>query len=565
MKKIFILAALVAACSSCSDFIDQDNRSNVPQADFYNTKAGYTSLINSAYSSLRTTFGGDPWLFESGTDLYASGRTAVDKIGLLGAGYDNSVSSVSDFYADCYKAIALANDAIYYGNSCQDFAEKAQYIDEARFLRAFYYLLMVQQFGDVVLITDHVSSGLPPTARTSAADVYKFIIDELTDLYGENSHLLDKATGANFGHADKRTVAHFLAKAYLTRGYESYAESSDFQNAKNYADKVIAASNGLTLPFAQLMDVDNEQDDEIIFSCIYSKESVADPINDGSKQQAHFCDYLDGQEAGHKYTSSTLTPTLRMHELFNPSINGDANDERYAGTFMTTLYNHYWDFYKEDADRSKINIFAYYPASWMCADTTAWRNADLEHRKDAYIIPMTEMGWGFNKDKSARTYNSYHSKVTDEVYGVACFRKFDDKNCTGFSMTNSMHDVYIARLAETYLVAAEAAFKMGDNGAAADYINKVRTRAKAKLISASDVTIDYILDERARELAGENVRWMDLKRTGKLKEYAIKYNPDITSEDQYKGVDGQDKILRPIPLSAIELNSALTQNPGYGK
>lgn len=564
MKKQLFLAILGASLlCGCADFIDQDNRSNVPQEEFYTTKEGFTSLINSNYSTLRNIYGGDPWLFEAGTDLYASGRVQVDKVGLLGSGYDNSLSSVSDFYSNCYLGISLANDVIYYGDKTADFSEKQQYIDEARFLRAYYYYLLVQQFGDVVLSTEHYTTSMSPTKRTSAAEVYKFIIDEFSYLAGDGSHLLAKSSGSNFGHADKRAAMHFLSKTYLTRGYESYAESSDFQNAKDWADKVIAASNGLTLPYADVMDVDNEQCDEVIFSCIYSTESVEDPSTDGCKQQAHFGGYLNGQEDKNKYTSSTLTPTLRMHEVFASS----PEDERYDATFMTVLYDQYWDYYKGEAERAKTKVHIYYPPSWLASDTTAWRAADPEHRKDAYIVPMTPTGNNYNKDKSGIEVTTYESKMTNDVYGVACFRKFDDKNSSAyFSQTCSMHDVYIARVSEAYLVAAEALIKMGRGTEALSYVNAVRTRAKAKLAAASDMTIDYILDERAREFAGENLRWMDLKRTGKLKEYAAKYNPDIRDnggESLYKGTDGNDKILRPIPLSAMELNSELTQNPGY--
>lgn len=570
MKRQVLLAILGGSLlCGCADFIDQDNRSNVPQTEFYSTKEGFTSLINSGYSTLRAMYygkdqdgkEGDPWLFEAGTDLFASGRTPVDNVGLLGDGYNNALESVSLFYNHCYQGISLANDAIYFGGQAADFSEKQQYIDEARFLRAYYYYLLVQQFGDVVLSTEHYTTSMPPTKRTAAADVYKFIIDEFTYLSGSESHLLDKASGADFGHADKRAAMHFLSKAYLTRGYESYADSKDFENAKAYADKVIAASDGLTLPFADVMDVDNEQCDEIIFSCIYSSASVADPSKDGSKQQAHYGTYLNGPEAGHKYTSSTLTPTLRMHEVFASS----PSDERYDATFMKVLYKGYWDYYKGEADREKTDVFVYYPPSWEVADTAAWRAADPEHRKNAYIVPMTEKGNNYS-DKGVKV-TTYENKMTNDVYGVACFRKFDDKNSAGtFSQTCSMHDVYIARVSEAYLVAAEALIKMNRGGEAVDYVNKVRNRAKATPATASDMTIDYILDERAREFAGENLRWMDLKRTGKLKEYTVKYNPDIRDnggESLYKGSDGNDKILRPIPLSAMELNDELTQNPGY--
>ena len=92
----------------------------------------------------------------------------------------------------------------------------------------------------------------------------------------------------------------------------------------------------------------------------------------------------------------------------------------------------------------------------------------------------------------------------------------------------------------------------------------MRTRASASLITESDASIDYILDERAREFAGEYNRWYDLKRTGKLVQYVSTYNPDVPNTSNMKGNDGNYKILRPIPQDAIGLNGVtITQNPGY--
>lgn len=124
---------------------------------------------------------------------------------------------------------------------------------------------------------------------------------------------------------------------------------------------------------------------------------------------------------------------------------------------------------------------------------------------------------------------------------------------------NSHRPIIVMRLAETYLIAAEAAFKLGQP-TAATYINAVRTRAAtpgktaAMQISAADVNIDFILDERTRELACEQVRWFDLVRTGKLIERVRKY-------DDYEAKKNiQDfHMLRPIPLSQI--NAVITGTP----
>ena len=82
-KAIYIATCLLGlSISSCSDFLEQDNRSDVPSNEFYNTKTGFNSLLNSTYSSLRSIYGGAPWVFSAGTDLFAGGKQGVDAIGL---------------------------------------------------------------------------------------------------------------------------------------------------------------------------------------------------------------------------------------------------------------------------------------------------------------------------------------------------------------------------------------------------------------------------------------------------------------------------------------------------
>ncbi len=547
MNKITIWAAALAllATTACDDFLEQDNRGNIGQPSYYTTADGFKSLSNASYSSLRTLFGGDPWLYECGTDLYANGRTSLPAgLGTYGNSLTSANAEVATFYSDYYKAISLANDVIYWGGTSSD---NARLVAEARGLRAMYYLQLVQQFGGVPLIIERNASPITEVARASAENVYAFIISEFTELSGSSSALADKSTGASFGHFDKRAAMHFLAKAYLNRGYETFGSSADFTAAKDAADKAI---NGLqlTTPFATLFNMSNEANDEIIFSVQYSIGSVESDTK-GNKQQANFGAYLDGPEKGHKYTTSTLTPTLRMHQLFASS----PADERYDGTFMQELRTSYWDFY-DAGKKNTSTVLYYYAPPWASdeASIAAWRAA-LPSHATAVVVPMTEEGPNVGGKVTA-----YTSKMREDVYGVASFRKFDDTDRKStFSQTASMHDIFLARVAETYLIAAEALIKAGKQADALTYVNAVRNRAKATPAVAADMTIDYLLDERARELAGEYHRWADLRRTGKLAEYAEKYNPDIAV-----GNVGQ-KTLRPIPQTARELNPALTQNPGY--
>jgi hypothetical protein len=123
----------------------------------------------------------------------------------------------------------------------------------------------------------------------------------------------------------------------------------------------------------------------------------------------------------------------------------------------------------------------------------------------------------------------------------------------------TFRDMYMIRLSETYFLRAEAQLLKGNAQLAADDLNVVRARAKATPVTAAQVTIDYILDERARELVFEEDRRLTLSRTGKLVERVRLHNPLNKSNIQ------DYHALFPIPASEIEANkdAVLTQNPGY--
>jgi hypothetical protein len=127
-------------------------------------------------------------------------------------------------------------------------------------------------------------------------------------------------------------------------------------------------------------------------------------------------------------------------------------------------------------------------------------------------------------------------------------------------------DQYFYRLAEAYLLRAEAYVATGKKAEAARDINVLRARAHAKECTADQMTLDYILDERLRELVCEEKRRLTLARTGKLFERITKYNPYFNAANSADGkaYDAHFDLL-PIPLSAIQANkdAKLEQNPGY--
>ena len=115
--KYLLLFAVVA--TSCSDYLDEENKSNIVADEYFTTEAGFESLINSNYASLRDIYGDEAYIFTMGTDLYTSGRGTPPALGLLNyqdltPAEGNGGEYVLNFYRDLYEAIQLANNAMYF-------------------------------------------------------------------------------------------------------------------------------------------------------------------------------------------------------------------------------------------------------------------------------------------------------------------------------------------------------------------------------------------------------------------------------------------------------------------
>jgi hypothetical protein len=231
-------------------------------------------------------------------------------------------------------------------------------------------------------------------------------------------------------------------------------------------------------------------------------------------------------------------PTLSLLNLFNEN-----DDSRYDASFQTVWY-------ATKAATVNGNVF-------NVGDTAAYATK--------YVVPPAE--------QAAKKYTIYDRA---EVYGgngipvqrrfYIPLKKFKDSTRATFNEAQSARDVFIIRLAEMYLVAAEAELNIGKLDSAAYYLNVIRTRAaipghEANMqIAPGQVTLDFILDERAREFCGEQMRWFDLKRTNKLSERIQAMNPDAAQYVQ------SYHTLRPIPqvqLDAVTNKSEFTQNAGY--
>lgn len=550
MKKIIYLLSVVSMLftTGCADFLTENNKSNAEAEKYYSTTAGYESLINACYSSLRDVYGDAAVeMYVAGTDIFKVARAGLQSQGL--GNYQSLTpadNTVKAYYTILYQSIKRCNDAIYYG---EKYKMSVTRIAEARFLRAFFYFHLVQQFGDVSLVTEVLTTPITSYERKPAEEVYKFILAEM----GSALNNLP-STAAN--RLSKRVAQHYLSLVYLTRGYESYGIAADNDSAVAYATKAINGQ-ALNLPFdgnTGIFFPGNEKNAEILFAVQYSATSLA-AVDKANPQASFYGAYLGGADGavndGMPYMNTRLKPTMRLYNL----LAADANDKRFAGTFMQELYGvvstgkcSFYSYFKKYTTLNTVEVLMYYPKPGATqADVDAWKAANPTKRNAATIKwPGTD---------------NWQKGDLDKDY--PCIKKFSDPDAP-FNTQASRRDIFLARLAECYLVRAEAYVRLNKLTEATADINVVRTRASATNITSTNATIDYILDERAREFAGEYNRWYDLKRTGKLVQLVTAYNPDVPTDANMKGADGNYKILRPIPQDALGLNTAnVKQNPGY--
>jgi hypothetical protein len=564
MKKniiLFLGLSVMLATAGCSDFLSQDNKSDVVAGNYYKSRQGYKKLMSSTYAQLRTLYGqsDDVWMYCAGTDMFWQGRDPSNAQRFLSS-YENLTplnSIVTQYYQDSYHAIQVANTAIYFNSKTESSPQLQNRLGEAKFLRALFYFNLIRQFGGVALVENRINNPVFNFHRTPADSVYTFIINQMKQSL--NLVLADNDPG----RVDKETVQFYLSLAYLTRGYKDFGSNSDFSQAAKYADKAIN-NQPLTISFKKQWYPGNDQNAGVIFSVQYNKASIQDPAEDGSIQNYFFSPYLggEGQAVGYPYRSHSLVPDKYVFNLFSQY------DSRLGATFMLKYYKPYYAFYNQHGALNSLDVKYYYVPKWAESDTTAWRAAAPSHRDSTVIVP-------FESWTSSAVRQYYHG-----LYGLTSppeppVKKFDDPTSVFSNSGSSTRDIILAHLSEAYLIAAEAYFQMGNLSKAAARINEVKRRAAKPghendmLIQPGDVTLNLILNERARELLGEYSRWYTLTRTGTLMKRDRKYNRNVQKWfhqgiNPFKGNGGNFKLLRPIPQEAIDLNhSEVQQNPAY--
>lgn len=587
MKKLVLVtlgASLLLGAGGCNNNILDENPTSVLTPAFLSTSQGIEAGVTGVYSGLRQVYGNDASTFttEAGTDQWTNGITASSGLSDYDPGQLTPVNdgSHSFIWTTCYTQINNANGVLQYSTGVQGLtpARVQQLVAETKLLRAQYYFVLVQDFGDVPLMVTFVDSPTKDITRAPMADVYTQIIKDLTDALGT---IADKP--AQPGRVTRATALHLLAKVYLTRATSSAKQATDYQLAAQYAKELIDNQSryglGLESDPATVFTEGNENGKEVIMNVQFSGDATYNRLDGftfggenvlGFQYRSRYDklpnmvrDINNGRPFARHCATHFLEDSYILRDANGNALESGATlrttDSRYAKWFTTTYYVNSPGANSGSSAAVAGDTSAWYPGR----ELSAAKLAQIAARKPVTYIVIQP------------------SQYTTEYFPT--LNKFDSRNRTSVNGFSTRPNI-IYRLAETYLVAAEAYFYMGNSAQAATYINVVRERAaatgkKAQMdITASQVNIDFILNERTRELCGEFTRWYDLKRTGQLlvRERNTSYSPalmSVTTAGFTKGgVYGSNAainikdfhVLRPIPQTEIDRTAGkITQNAGY--
>lgn len=539
MKRInYILMAILTILGlACTDKLDENIVTDVTAESHYTTAEGWEDGVNAVYERLRRYYGREEGFTVSvfGTDIYTKGadggRKAVND-------YTAALNPDESYFRNIWNWFY---EAINTGNTVIDFAERdvVQGLDEGiknvriaevRFLRAFYYFHLVQMYGDVHFTLEATVDVETEANRTPAEQIYtegiipdlEFAIANLPTVQGD------------YGRATKPAAEAILARVHLVL--------ENWDEAERLAKNVINDSDfDLVRPWGQIWNQDNELNEEVVWSVQYT----SDPFTN------------DGGSRGHLYFLAEYDKILGMER--------DIANGRPWKRFQPTPY--FLSLYKTEMDRRydegfKVVWFANnqenLPENMQLGDTAFYVVPyavpdDIQKSKPYFWVDVDPAST--DPEMSLRQINKRW---------FPSLNKFIDPERLTVQQTEGSRDFIVVRLAEMYLLVAEALMMQGKVDEGVQYINEIRRRAawegkEADMeITAGELDLDFILEERARELAGEKFRWFDLKRTGTLLARVRLHNPDASPniEDFHR--------LRPIPRDQIDRTSnEYPQNPGY--
>lgn len=541
--KIMIAVALLAAgITSCKKNLILAPNNQISSQQVFSTATGYTQAMAKVYGAYANTGNtgpfGNPDIqgVDEGTSDFFREFWNCEELPTDEAVLTYTDPGVQDLHNMVWNETNAISQGLYYRSLfqitlCNNFLQQAtpamvashgitgndavmiaNYAAEARFLRAYQYWVLMDVFGNPPFETDatKIGSGIPP--QISRKDLFNYIVGELKAI----DPLMVKPNQNQYGRADEAAVWALLARIYLNA--QVYTGTAHFDDAITYSKKVITTTGyGLIPDFTQLMLADDSLN--TIPGGGTTSEFILTVNYDATRTQG----YGGSQYLTHAATGGSI-PVSKI------GIDGG-----YAGA------------------RTTSNIIALFPAP-ATTDGSQWPNNGNPDKRAQFWYPGQNL-----------VINNLLA-FTDGI-GVVKFRNVNREGI-GSNTTFTNTDLPLFRVPEQYLIYAEAVLRGGaggDRATALGYINKLRTRAYggsiAGNITDAQLTTDFILDERGRELFWEGFRRTDLVRYGKFTSasYLWPFKGGVKS-----GTGVADYFnLFPIPASDRADNPNLKQNPGY--
>lgn len=560
MKKIKILSllSLLLFSTSCGDnFLNETPLSFLSTTNAFSTADDFNASINSLYSSVRLEFFSrsdwQPMQYLYRTDLGI--EVSVGSNPNLSSDFSATGALANNHWSQLFKIVTDANTVLSRipASSLSD-SDKTLFEAKAKFFRGLAYRTMAYLWGGVPIITKEIVAEKTDFVRATKKEVLTLVIEDLKFAAAN----LPSIALVKDGEISNLAAYHLLSEVYLA--------DAQYKNAADAATVVIDDANTdlMTQRFGARTSVtpgdvywDLFQTNNQNRKTSGNKESIwviqfeTDVQGGGSVSTAQAGSFL--MERVHV----PLFRDMRVNgvALFQWPV-GDYTGGRGVGFLQPTRYfaDSVWksDF-KNDIRNANHNFVREFVATNPASPFYG------------QVISTSNPPAGAGITYPSRVFYPYQSKATtpfNHPAGLYVNAGSSDpvmKYALKATAGGTYADQYMFRLAETYLLRAEANLGLGNKAAAATDINVVRARAKASAVTANEVTIDYILDERLRELGIEEKRMLTLMRLGKLYERVTKYNP-------FYGVNMKENYnLWAIPQSEIERNrnAKLEQNPGY--
>ena len=588
MKKIYLISMMAALLlTGCNEdkFLEEKALDFNSASNSYNTTADFDAAVTELYYLTREEF---YTTYDRTTDLskFADMWITADPLqSNVTADLSPSGAIAKFFWDENYKLIAQANTVISRLESATKLTDeqKKEYEAKGRFFRALGYRTLAYLYGGVPLQLEEVTAPKTDYTRDTKANVLAQAIEDL-EFAAAN---LPEINTVRDGEISKPAANMLLAEVALAAGANDKAISAATAVINNGNLKLMTQRFGSQAGedgdvFYDLFRPNNQNRSSGNTEGIWVIQFETN-VEGGGNDTSHFF-WNPGSFWGERFFApqvdkfQIISPDGTRIQLFDWPI-GDMTGGRGIGTHYAVdhLYNGIWNEDFNDMRNSEYN----------------WPRRFKIHRTavlDAYPDLKAAMPDGYF-DLEKTVLPAGYSMETGFGGGVNATTQLPNRFMCGYStkMTTPFHhpdaqylnksiyllagtagktftDQYFFRLAEAYLLRAEAYVNTGKNNEAAADINVLRDRAQAKKCTADQMNIDFILDERLRELTCEEKRRLTLARTNKLSERIKKYNPYFSAAHSADGKDYDAHFdLFPIPLSAILANKdgVLEQNPGY--